>query len=214
MRNIRKGKSPDFLEKYRREITANYEDFRDKDELLARLVDEQRGLCCYCLSQIFGNTSSSKIEHWYPQNPPSPAVKESGRDLDYTNLLAVCKGGEGKSKAHCDRSKKNSILNRNPANPSHDVETPLHYLANGTVNSKSDPLSQDLEKLNLNCQYLVTQRKYAISTMNTALNKRIGRRKRAAVQSLLDDYDGTFGGTLKPYCQVAIYFLRKKLKRG
>jgi len=213
MRNIHKGQSPDYLEAYRQEETACYEDFPNKKDLLGRLVEEQRGLCCYCMRRLDQDDGSAKIEHWYPQRPAPPAVRQPGRDLEYSNLLAACTGGQGTNMEHCDRAKKNSILNRNPSNPNHDVQGPLHYLSSGKVDSVNDALRQDLEILNLNCEALITQRQYAITTMNMALNKRAGTRSRAAVQALLDDYDGANGGNLKPFCQVAVYLLRKHLQR-
>ena len=54
------------------------------------LLEEQGGLCAYCMRRIENNGHSTRIEHWYPLS----ADKE--RALDYGNMLAVCHGGESK----------------------------------------------------------------------------------------------------------------------
>lgn len=115
MRGIRKSPEPMSLTRYREQPGAVFEDYSEKAELRTALVREQRGLCCYCLSRIRDSADSTKVEHWHSQSHyPAEA-------LQYSNLLAVCKGGEGAESRgrHCDTSKGDRDLLRNPANPLH-----------------------------------------------------------------------------------------------
>jgi uncharacterized protein (TIGR02646 family) len=127
MRTIRKGAEPNSLVQHRHLEGADYENYRGKDELRACLVQEQRGLCCYCMTRIGPNRDAMKIEHWHPQaNHPE-------EQLNYSNLLAACMGNDGRRKAdqYCDTSKGNRDLSRNPANPLDRVEELTRFLGDG-----------------------------------------------------------------------------------
>jgi hypothetical protein len=52
------------------------------------------------------------------------------RQLEYSNMLVACKGGEGKKldRQHCDTRKGNSSLSFNPADPSHNIEEKVRFL--------------------------------------------------------------------------------------
>ena len=57
-------------------------------EMIRRgLLEEQSGLCAYCMRRIENNGRTTRIEHWYPLS------KDKDRALDYGNMLAVCDGG-------------------------------------------------------------------------------------------------------------------------
>ncbi len=84
---------PASLTMYRQQPGATYEGFRDKDALRKALVDEQRGLCCYCLSRIRPEIGGMKIEHWHPQ------ALYGNEQLDYANLLGSCMGNDGQRRA-------------------------------------------------------------------------------------------------------------------
>ena len=89
-----------FLE-YKRQPNASYQDLpSDVKEILKKsLLDEQQELCAYCMRKITSN--DMKIEHYYSQS------SEPDKQLEYSNLLAVCKGFEGKSNKQqtCDTKK-------------------------------------------------------------------------------------------------------------
>jgi uncharacterized protein (TIGR02646 family) len=90
MRTIVKGREPASLVEYRSGRGATYENYWDKDTLRTQLVDEQGGLCCYCLSRIRAEHGKMKIEHWHSQD------KYSAEQLTYSNMLGACMGNEGK----------------------------------------------------------------------------------------------------------------------
>ena len=59
----------------------------DKSALRECLLEEQHGLCAYCMKRISNDGQVTSIEHW------KPLSKDKDTALDYNNLLAVCKGG-------------------------------------------------------------------------------------------------------------------------
>ena len=73
--------------------TPEYGEFRDYlggaayRELIAELVDLQRGLCGYCEIEINLHQSNHQIEHVLPQSTHPEAA------LDVSNMIACCKGG-------------------------------------------------------------------------------------------------------------------------
>jgi len=58
-----------------------------KEPIRQSLLEEQSGLCAYCMRRIENNGRTTRIEHWYPLS------KDKDQALDYRNMLAVCDGG-------------------------------------------------------------------------------------------------------------------------
>jgi uncharacterized protein (TIGR02646 family) len=210
MRTIRKGSEPASLTRHRAIPGANYANYRDKDNLRDYLVDEQRGLCCYCLSRIRAEHGKIKIEHWRSQN------KHEAEQLAYSNLLGACMGNEGRPHGdqHCDTRKGDRDLSRNPANPLHHVEEVIRFSGNGTIFSDDQVFDGELnETLNLNLAFLVNNRKETLRAF-TDIMPRTGELGRGQLERWLRVWNGEAGThELKPYCQVIIYWLRKRLSR-
>ncbi|MCX6620777.1 MAG: TIGR02646 family protein [Acidobacteria bacterium] len=210
MRTIRKGTEPASLTEYRCAPGANYDDYRDRATLRASLVDEQRGLCCYCLSRIRPGLREVKIEHWHCQ------ADYRAQQLDYSNLLGACMGNDGKRgrDLHCDSQKGDRDLSRNPADPAHRVEDLIRFSSSGQV--LSDDAGWDTELthvLNLNLPFLTNNRKATLRAFTEALPKR-GPLTRPALGKWLREWNGESGtGELPPYCQVVVFWLRKRLAR-
>lgn len=210
MRAIVKGGEPTSLTEYRLSSGANYENYRDKDTLRTYLVNEQRGLCCYCLSRIRAEQGAMKIEHWHCQE------NHIAEQLDYSNLLGACMGGEGKllRDQHCDTRKGSLDLSRNPANPDHRIEDVIRFGGDGRIFSDEPVLDTELNKvLNLNLAFLTNNRKAALTAFKDVLPKR-GPLRRATLEEWLREWSGQSGaGQLPPYSQVVVYWLRKRLSR-
>lgn len=209
MRNIKKGTEPRTLTEHRCKQHADYDNYADKDDLRESLVAEQRGICCYCLRRIEPKLTKMKIEHWRSQSKD----KYPELQLVYSNLLGACPGGADRSgeAKHCDTSKGDQDLKLNPSDPAQNVEAGFHYLGDGRVKADDARFDQDINTvLNLNNGSLVKNRKgildafrqVLISTgpSNTDLKKHLNR------------WNGAGGGELAPYCQVVVYYLKKKLK--
>ncbi|WP_144268450.1 hypothetical protein [Desulfovibrio sp. An276] len=214
---------------------VTYDDNRlPKKELKASLLKEQGYLCAYCMSRIYEN--SMKIEHWLPQNPDnegcelSSEEKEANRQhsIDYKNLLAVCKGEEGKQShlQHCDTKKGNKRLLYNPANPDHYNKLRIKYLRTGKIESEDSDFNEQLgdekieyEKntnegiLNLNCSKLMSNRADVINKIIDTLNQLKNRAPSRQIDSILEKWcSPDRNGRLQEYAGVAIYFLTKRRK--
>lgn len=211
MRTIAKLPEPVSLTEYRASPGATYEDYPDKTALRTHLVREQRGLCCYCLSRIRNEYRAMKIEHWHCRED------YSGEQLDYSNLLGVCTGNEGKAlrEQHCDTRKRNKVLSRNPANPAHTVEAVLRFEGGGRLVSTDPVFDQEINGvLNLNLAFLRNNRKAVLDAFLGAL-PRAGEIKRSRLEDWLREWNGDSGaGDLPEFCQVVVYWLRKRLARA
>jgi hypothetical protein len=151
-----------------------------------------------------------KIEHWHCQS------HFGEEQLDYSNILAACVGGEGQPHKyqHCDTYKGDLTLSKNPADPAHNVEAGIHYTPDGTIRSDDDAFDRELnETLNLNVPFLKKSRKETLAALQKTLEKR-GNLSRATWMRLLEKWDGVAGqSNLEPYCQVIIYWIKKHLRR-
>jgi uncharacterized protein (TIGR02646 family) len=211
MRTISKGPEPASLAQHRCTPNADYDNYADKDALRASLVAEQRGLCCYCMSRIRPRAGAMKIAHWHSRN------LHGNEQLDYANLLAACRGNDGQPRnlQHCDTHQADRDISRNPANPRHRVEELIQYHGNGTIASNDPVFDADLNQvLNLNLPFLRRNRTGALEGFTCFLRKR-GELKRGTLERLLRDWNGeSHQDELKPYCQVVVYWLRKRLARA
>lgn len=212
MRNIVKSAEPRSLETHRRSLHADYDNYRDMQTLRESLVAEQRGLCCYCMSRLVADLNAMKIEHWQSQE------RFRARQLDYSNLLGACLGGEGKPPRfqHCDTRKGDRDLSKNPANPAHNVERIIKYDSDGTLRSTDEVFNDEINQvLNLNDgPWLKTNRKAALDGFLDAIPRQ-GDWDNRFLERKLGEWNGDSSeGELKPYCQIVVYWLRKRLRRA
>jgi uncharacterized protein (TIGR02646 family) len=210
MRTIVKLAEPASLAEYRAKPGANYDDYQDKGTLRSRLVTEQRGLCCYCLSRIRDEHNEMKIEHWHSRS------RYDAEQLDYSNLLGACKGNEGAlgRDQHCDTFKGERDLSRNPANQWDRVGELMRFGGDGRVSSYDPTLDGDLGAvLNLNLPFLVNNRKALLDAFKEMMPKRAPLQRATLEKWLLDWNGGSTTGELRPFCQVVVYWIRKRLAR-
>ena len=208
MRNIQKKTEPKSLTEHRCNTNTDYDNYAEKDDLRVSLVSEQRGICCYCMQRIQPNSDQMKIEHWqcqdlYPE-----------RQLEYKNLLGVCKGGEGQKpdRQHCDTKKGNLNLSFNPAESAHQVEDKSRFLGDGTITSNDERFEREINQvLNLNQSTLVRNRKAVLEALQQGFMQT--NPSSAELQKELDKWNGDRGCDLAPYCQVIVYYLRKKMAK-
>ena len=213
MRTILKCTEPRSLTEHRVKTHSDYDNYTDKDGLREALEREQRGLCCYCMSRIRPDRVSMKIEHWQSQ------VRYPNRQLDYSNLLGACLGGEGQpmSRQHCDTRKGNDNLLWNPADPTHRIETRLRYEADGSIRSDDPTFDiQICQVLNLNLAQLKNNRKGVLDAVlewwcheKAKVQERVPRSRLKRERSRRTPQTGE----LQPFCQVAVWWLDQRLKR-
>jgi uncharacterized protein (TIGR02646 family) len=205
VRSTTKRVEPRTLTEHRARRFSDYDNYQDKDDLRAALAREQCSLCCYCMSRIRGNAAAMKIEHWRSRaNYPD-------EQLDYGNLLGACNGGEGQPLwlQYCDTKKQNLAIKWNPANPGHQIETRVRYDPDGTIRADDAEFDDHLNQvLNLNLPMLKNNRKNVLTALlewwrenRPVPQERIEREIRSRTMS---------NGDLPPYCQVAVWWLRKK----
>ncbi|HPN62281.1 MAG TPA: hypothetical protein PLP78_03280 [Candidatus Fermentibacter daniensis] len=217
MKNITKNTEPRSLAQHRCSRHSDYSNYDHKDDLRHSLLQEQGFICCFCMRRIgvregIALGDQMKVAHWHSQ------TRHPDEDLDYANLLGACKGGEGMppEQQHCDTFQGNRDLAFNPANPVHDVESKIRYLADGTMESDDPQLDRDINcVLNLNRGYrLKESRKAVISAVIHKVSMRPGPRTRCELHALIDNWGGRdANGHFKEFCRVALYYLQRKLAR-
>jgi hypothetical protein len=70
------------------------------------------------------------------------------------------------------------------------------------------------EVLNLNHAFLINNRKQTLEAFKQGLGRR-GHLDRPALERMLGEWNGEGGsGSLRPFCQVIVYWLRKRLARA
>jgi uncharacterized protein (TIGR02646 family) len=206
MRTIRKGQEPASLTGHRKKSYADYDNYADKDDLRKALVAEQRGLCCYCQSRIRADEDEMKIEHWQSQTG-FPA-----RQLDYSNLIGACLGGEGRAAKdqHCDSHKGNLVLCFSVSDTARPIERKIKFLGNGQIKSDDATIDVALNNvLNLNWSRLVSNRKAVLD----AFKQRLGKGALNVAQEL-NKWDGTKTGELPEFAQVMVFWLEKRMSRA
>lgn len=211
MRHIAKGREPRVLTEHRSKREARYDDpFKGKHELNGALAREQGYLCAYCMQRIEPDPAHMKIEHWKAQS------KHPHLQLDWNNMLGVCKGREGQrlELQHCDSFRGDREL---VINPLHHPERYLSYTSAGEIRADQRPdFQHDIDNnLNLNVATLKRSRLQAWYAVYDGL-KRLGNAAftPAALQRKITglnqkDKEGKY----VPFCQVMIYFLEKKRRQ-
>lgn len=211
MKQIIKNQEPKSLLEHRLQPFADYDNYPQKEELRASLLTEQGHICCYCMQRI--KKDKMKIEHWRSQD------EYPDLQLDYNNLLGACEGGQGLPKhlQHCDTKKGNEKLTINPSNNLKNCEHLIKYLPNGKIYSDDTTIDKELnEVLNLNMQSLVNNRKVVLDILIQQLKREQPKGDWTAAilnRKIQDWIDKQKNGKYQPYCQIAIYYLKKKLSK-
>lgn len=209
MRTIVKGREPASLRKHR-EAGGTYADYRETDDARHALLHEQGHICCYCMRRI--QLRSMKIEHWDSQSD------HPEKTTHWRNLLGACPGGDGDREAekHCDTAKGDTPIKVNPVDKKQHCERCIQYLANGEIRSDDPEIQNDLNvTLNLNNEYLRRRRGQILDILKSRLDrKEDGFWKPEMLENELLQWERRDKeGMFREYCQVAIYFLQKLLKK-
>ncbi len=187
----------------------------DKDILRQALLNEQGGLCAYCMRRInytLGDTTTTRIEHIKPQSQSLNEGKPE-ETLAYNNMVLCCDGNTSNDgHFHCDRSKKETPISFTPFEQ-HVIDTISYSSMDGTIKSSNPDYNNDLNKtLNLNHPILKGNREATIKGLVKALGKKKWTRKN--LTDKLNHYSTTTAnGQLQAYCGVIVWYLNKKLKQ-
>lgn len=213
MIQIHKQKEPNSLTEHRAKEKADYDNYPKKGEVRKSLRDEQRGICCYCLGPIESEINSIKIEHFQCQ------AFFPDMQLDYRNMLGACMGNEGqpREKQHCDSFKANDTLVFNPANSTFAIQNIIEYGSDGTIRSTNATFNEQLsDVLNLNVVHLKSNRKAALDGFITlVVKKHKSNFGKDILERWLNNWNGaTHRGVLRPYNQVVVYWLQRKINQA
>ena len=209
MIHIKKQTEPQSLLQFKRLGGRYFDDLdRDtKDELRKSLLTEQGYICAYCMSRI-SDEKNSKIEHYIPRNEDN--------QVDYENLLIVCKGGEGQSEKQqtCDTKKGNLVISIDPQNK-HHIDT-IEYSSLGKIISSNTHYDREInEVLNLNDElgYLLANRFKALNAVKNYLSKFDGHIRGQKIKKLYAMYSTKDErGYLMTYVGIIMWYLSKRLK--
>lgn len=212
MRAINKGPEPTRLTPYRLQAGAVYDGplfTTVKDQIRENLLNEQGHLCAYCMQRIQAN--SMKVEHWHCQD------KYPTEQLNYSNMIGACYGNEKQTynKQTCDTHKRNDDILFNPANRTHHARLKIRYSGDGKISSDDPVFNDQLENvLNLNWVRLKENRKGVWDAVTNILSRTTGACTRPQLQELVTRWSKPDSdGMMKEYCDVAIYYLTKKLNK-
>jgi uncharacterized protein (TIGR02646 family) len=213
MKNIQKGREPPALTQHR-QAGGSFEDPGPwKHELRRALLREQGALCCYCMNRI--ELESLRIEHLRPQH------EHRAQQLTHRNLLAACPGGqdnpthEQRDIRHCDVRKGASPLALDPVA---GVEHRVRYgFVEGRIFGADPEADRDLDQvLGLNAPHLRQLRRRVIEGLIARLRKKYSDKtwSRAALEREIARWSSRDGHEFRPFCQVAVEFLRKQLPKA
>ncbi len=115
---------------------------------------------------------------------------------------------------HCDSSKGDADLKWNPADRNRNIENRLSYGSDGTIMSDDIEFDTQLsEILNLNNDLLKKKRKGVLDGFTKVIPH--GKPSRDKLENWISIWNGEQNSDdLREYCQIVIYWLRKRLARA
>ena len=203
---IKKKKMPNSLIGYRKTENASFNNLPTeiKDEIRRSLLEEQGYICAYCMKKLENNSSKVKIEHY--------VARDESNELDYRNLLAVCKGNEGEpfEKQTCDTRKGNEVLRIDPQKEG-DILT-IEYTSNGEIKSNNPDFQEDFDNiLNLNDTFgLVKSRREALNSLKRNLGKRKAHLTEDTIRRIYTRY--LESEIKESYVGILLWYLQKRSK--
>lgn len=176
-----------------------------KREVFGKLHLSQKGLCCYCECEI--DNENCHLEHFHERSD------QPDKTYDYDNFLLSCQGESTPSEdeetdeervdrvqnIRCGHGKEESRHNEVAVNydlllnPIQNNGTIIRYNARGRLVSRTD-VQADIDKvyytlnrLNLNSQRLINQRRIVIQNTQKNLKRLSEVEQKTYITSLLDD---------------------------
>jgi hypothetical protein len=210
---------PNVLKEHRSTPNTRYKSFGDA--LKMPLCNEQGFICCYCMQRIESQTTT--VEHYITQTKHKDsnysAEEHKAYELDYMNMLASCNYKNGRN---CSEIRGNIPLYIDPKTSL--IESQIGYNPGGVIYAidKNENVVNDLKTLKLgvspipdideNGEYwLIKNRAKIIEEVRQKLDTK-GWTKPNIEAEIKKFQIPDKEGYLQPYCQVAIFYLKKKLK--
>ncbi len=214
MIKITKGREPQEWIEVRNTPGMTFES-APKDALRQALLNEQGGLCAYCMRRVSftpGMPTATRIEHLKPRKL---SIEEGNYEetLAYSNMVLCCDGDvDGSGNFHCDRSKGDKSLSFRLFDQ--NVSDTVSYSSkDGSIKSSNLDYDKELnEILNLNHPRLEKNRLAVIKGLVHEMGRKKWKRK--DITDKLHYYSNRMpDGNLYAYCGVIIWYLNKKLKQ-
>lgn len=188
-----------------------------KEQVRASLVEEQGGLCAYCMCRIprsdAGDQPPITIEHFISRNPVDGM--DVGQGLDYRNFFAVCHGNRGRRGTRkkrdliCDAYRGNTQLRKvNPLDPA--TLTSIYYDLQGNIDATDPDVQYDLVQiLNLNCSSAPqpAERKAVLDALIYDLNEIQPEGLKSYCAHVLNHFLSE-GNPKTPYVGILIWYLQ------
>lgn len=213
MRRIKKGFAPvEFVTHRATSVGATF-DNAPKQPMRDALHREQEGLCAYCTCELAATTDAvMKIEHHEAQST-MPA-----RALDWTNLLGVCKGGEGKPRPQqtCDSRRGNREVPLDPTLSA--IERQIDYELGSArivaVEASQQAVLDDV--LGLNLETLRRARRAVLEAFQERMKetKPVGTWSTADYESCLATFSRTRRGTTRGFIGIVEWMVRQRRLRA
>ena len=210
---------PPSLIQHKNQPHHSYENYSGKAELRDFLLKDQAYLCCYCMTRIQTPTEDKMgIEHLKPFSAYNGENGKPDLRLEYKNLLATCKGGEGGPKHlfHCDKAKWDAEIKLDPTNK--QLMDLIKFDANGFIYTDIEEYDREInEVLKLNVEPLRKARLSIWRSLEQIIKKEFGNKpvKRSFINEKIKVWSKcNRQGMAEQYCQVAVYYLKKKLSKA
>lgn len=236
MRYIRKKAEPKFFKDWKQQFYITngrqpvYDDLKGTNtylKLKETLAKEQGYVCCYCEKYIgtSSNNLDCDIEHFMPRHPDKRYLTKAecmtceSAQLDYTNLMASCKGEWQDFLDHCNHKKNNWYNFKTCISPTDErIVTVFGYSSQGKIFPiNGNAFGSDMQKhMNLNSEVLKRQRREAYITVleqefdDEELMDDIDYIK-ATIQEYKEMHDGRYFefGSMISYCLETLFMGRK-----
>lgn len=207
---------PQSLSRHKSQPNSNYENYKEKDDLRKTLLIEQGYICCYCMQRI-ANEENMKIEHFKPYSLYDGTHKKEDLRLNYTNLFAVCKGGENSAfhLYHCDKTKQDNLIKLNPSEKK--LMDTIKFDGRGNVYTGNTELDKEIDQmLNLNNENLRKARESVVKSIQNSIFKAFGGKvvTKSFLRKQIQKFEKKENGKYIEFCQVAVYQLQKYLPKA
>lgn len=185
MHYIQKRAEPEFFKMWKQNFYRTnggmpvYDDLKGTElyvRLKESLTEEQGYLCCYCEKYIGTRAyyTDCDIEHFMPRHPDKRYLNNAecliceSAQLDYSNMMASCKGEEQDWLNHCNHKKDNWYNFKTCISPTDEkIKSIFGYSTEGKMFPiDGNEFGSDMQKhLNLNSEILKRQRREAYLTV-------------------------------------------------
>ncbi|HFI0302373.1 TPA: retron system putative HNH endonuclease [Streptococcus suis] len=204
---ISKNQEPNSMNTYRLKKGSTYANMPSqvKSDLKKSLLMEQNSLCAYCMSTI--TFESMKVEHYIPQSI------DPGKELEYGNLLGVCKGNEGKSsdRQTCDTKKGNTMITINPLNDIHILSLSYEPSTGQILSTNFQKDLDDILNLNDNNGFIKSNRLITLQRFKCDLGRKF--KQKTLTKEQVKKLHTQYLSSCNPYKGIILWYLNKKLSR-